>query len=334
MKTIISKQNAQVLKVSGDAKLYTANKEMVLQAGDQIIAGEVVFFSDSGVVNVQYADGSFDVLDSKNAQEQGELSSENAANLFAQLNEAGSEESITDDIAAIQALIEAGGDISDLPATAAGNSQNDGGTSFVSIERSAQETIAQAGFDTNTFESDTALLDQQASRDEIILDQTIESSLEVDFTINNQNATSTITGTAEGVLPGSVLNITVTDVNDNTVTVDNVIVGSDGSYQIDNVDLNNLSDGQIRVDASVEDVNSVVVSALANQTLDTTAPFVGDGTNTITVGGAEDGFINQDEVDETDLGLVIEPGASIEELVITGPNGGTVTVPVDGTVLG
>ncbi|MDP2562072.1 retention module-containing protein, partial [Psychrobium sp. 1_MG-2023] len=334
MKTIVSKQNAQVLKVTGDTKLYTANKEMPLQAGDQIIAGEIVFFADGGAVNVQYADGSFDVLDSKNAQEQGELSSENTVNLFAQLNETGSEESITDDIAAIQALIEAGGDISDLPATAAGSSQNDGGTSFVSIERSAQETIAQAGFDTNTFESDTALLDQQASRDEIILDQTIESSLEVDFTINNQNATSTINGTAEGVLPGSVINITVTDENDNTVTVDNVIVGSDGSYQVDNVDLNDLSDGQIRVDASVEDVNSVVVSALANQTLDTTAPFVGDGTNTITVGGAEDGFINQDEVDETDLGLVIEPGASIEELVITGPNGGTVTVPVDDIVIG
>ncbi|WP_298441142.1 VCBS domain-containing protein, partial [uncultured Ferrimonas sp.] len=54
-----------------------------------------------------------------------------------------------DEISAIQQLLEQGGDLDELPATAAGNTEAEGSDSFVSVSRTGAETIAQAGFETS-----------------------------------------------------------------------------------------------------------------------------------------------------------------------------------------
>ncbi|MDP2562985.1 hypothetical protein, partial [Psychrobium sp. 1_MG-2023] len=139
------------------------------------------------------------------------------------------------------------------------------------------------------------------------------------------------------VEPGaSIEELVITGPNGGTVTVpvDDIVIGEGGVVEIPGLDLSGLGEGELTITGKIKDPAGNVGELTEKVIKDTIAPNPDDGKNSLEIGGGEDGFINKDEIGDTDLGLVIEPGASIEELVITGPNGGTVVVPVDDIVIG
>ncbi len=145
-------QDAIVINLVGQLKAKDGQGNIrELTIGDLIEEGEQLIFSATAQFNLQMADGSI-------INEQNIIPPEPEQALPDDLQQALTAESevfgIDDEIAAIQAQILAGDDPTlDLPATAAGagTGGNEGGSGFITLGRSADETLADSGYDTNGF---------------------------------------------------------------------------------------------------------------------------------------------------------------------------------------
>ncbi|WP_394391180.1 retention module-containing protein [Shewanella woodyi] len=146
----ITTQDAIVINITGQLRAKGEQGNIrELAIGDLIEKGEQLIFSATAQFNLQMADGSI-------INEQNIISPEPKQTLPDNLQQALTAESevfgIDDEIAAIQAQILAGDDPTlDLPATAAGagTGGNEGGSGFITLGRSADETLASSGYDSN-----------------------------------------------------------------------------------------------------------------------------------------------------------------------------------------
>ncbi|WP_137223416.1 hypothetical protein [Shewanella sp. MEBiC00475] len=74
-------------------------------------------------------------------------------------------------------------------------------------------------------------------------------NLTVDLVLDNANDQADITGTSQDIPTGGTVDLVLTDVDGNTIEINDVAVNADGSYSVDNVDISALVDGEITVDA-------------------------------------------------------------------------------------
>jgi copper(I)-binding protein len=132
----------------------------------------------------------------------------------------------------------------------------------------------------------------------------------------------TVSGTSTDMAEGTDVTITIEDENGDTVTT-TATVGADGNYTVD-ADISGLVDGDLTINAVAEDNNGTEQTASTNDELDTTAPGDGgDSNNSIAFG---DELINSDE--QSDIGFTgqVEDGATVNSIVISDGQGGSVTV--------
>ncbi|WFE71382.1 Ig-like domain-containing protein [Halomonas sp. M1] len=108
----------------------------------------------------------------------------------------------------------------------------------------------------NTIEADTSA----------VLDA-VESALSVNATVDNDAATLDISGSTTDVPENGVVNITITDQNDETVTAQ-ATVDADGNYSVADVDVSELTDGPLTIDAVATDNNGNPVNGSTTAELD------------------------------------------------------------------
>lgn len=131
----------RVSAVEGNAwaRFRPEGRTRALQVGDPVYTGETMVTGKHGVLAVTFLDGShFDMGSNTVMTLDKEIF--DPALLVDRLP--------TDDIAAMQAALLAGVDPAELEAAAAGVGAENEGSSFVVLERSAQRTVPEAGFDT------------------------------------------------------------------------------------------------------------------------------------------------------------------------------------------
>ena len=143
MNTFTAPQNAQVINIIGDIKLESSNKS-TLTNGDKIKAGDQLSLARGSEIVLILEDGTQQIF---YAESDGTIQTTYAdSDEIVSVTEKATDD-VLNDIEAIQALIESGEDVIDLPATAAGGTSNEG-SDFITVDRSGNETIAQAGYDT------------------------------------------------------------------------------------------------------------------------------------------------------------------------------------------
>ncbi|MFV7784823.1 retention module-containing protein, partial [Shewanella marisflavi] len=152
----ITTQDAVVVNLVGELKVKDEQGNIrEVKIGDLIQAGEQLIFSPNVKFNLEYEDGSSTTQANlmQDTLNQGETVS-NSANqgqdtAIEQLTD--TPVALDDEIAALQAQILAGEDPTlGLPETAAGagTAGNEGGSDFVTLGRTGDETLAGAGWDT------------------------------------------------------------------------------------------------------------------------------------------------------------------------------------------
>ncbi|MCG7530597.1 cadherin domain-containing protein, partial [Psychrobium sp. MM17-31] len=298
MNTLVTTQNAQIKAIIGEVKLLKNNLTSELKVGSEIVAGDNLLLSENAQVTVQYSDGRIEVIfGSDGTQFVDEAQQQSIPEAIAVADEDALPDEIEDvingvddEISAIQSQIEGNGEL-DLPDTAAGTASAGGGISFSSLDRNNDETLANTAFQSEAFTPAQASIETPEIINQEII---IVSTLDAELTIDSLSQTAQITGSTTGVLPNSPVSITLTDSQGNQLTVNNVTISQDGSFNADNIDISTLSDGQISATVNVTDVNNQSVQDLSGDELDTTAPLA----PTVTLNETnDDGFINLQEKD-------------------------------------
>uniref|UniRef100_UPI00201F9B42 retention module-containing protein n=1 Tax=Vreelandella olivaria TaxID=390919 RepID=UPI00201F9B42 len=110
----------------------------------------------------------------------------------------------------------------------------------------------------------------------------VASSITVAATVDNDTATLDISGTTQDVPAGSTVVLTITDQNGTTVDT-TATVNPDGSYSVDAVDVNSLTDGELTVVATATDNNGNTIDATDTVELDAL-----DGSLSVTLGALDD----------------------------------------------
>ena len=232
METYTNPQNAQVIDISGDVRSSLATN--LLQVGDTVESGAVLMLAKNSEITVVLADGSHQRVYSSGDELSNEILVEN-------VSVAGSEKvlenssvedadmnNIQNEIEAIQDLIASEDDV-ELPDTAAGVTSNEG-TSFVTVDRTGDETLAEAGYDTS---------EQQNSLPEIgELDVISLTSIVDDDEAVSTDEDTLITGNTLNSAQNSDLAVTGFEVNGVTYAVGStaslvegeLTLNSDGSY--------------------------------------------------------------------------------------------------------
>ncbi|QXP44978.1 retention module-containing protein [Shewanella eurypsychrophilus] len=134
MKSLITTQHGQVLIANGEITVDINGDKRLLAQGDQLPVGAALSIEENAELEIEYEDGT-------------RYSNQASASEVTSLSDI--DLSALDEIEAIQALIAAGEDPTEGPATAAGagTNGNEGGD-FVSLGRSGSETQAGSGFNT------------------------------------------------------------------------------------------------------------------------------------------------------------------------------------------
>ncbi|PKG59130.1 retention module-containing protein, partial [Shewanella sp. GutDb-MelDb] len=226
MKSIITTQAGHIQNLTGTVTATVNGTEKQVAVGELIPEGTLLSVPEDSFVEIQFDDGS---LISSNTEMTNSLSASPA-------EENVSSDTALDEIAEIQALIASGEDPTEGPDTAAGNSNggNGGSSGFLSVSRSANETIAASGFTT-------------AGADQAQFTETRDIDLSVDnipsILVNDSNSI-----TEDGIATGNVLDndadgddaLTVVSFEVNgqsltagtTVELDggSLVINEDGSY--------------------------------------------------------------------------------------------------------
>ncbi|WP_085299801.1 Ig-like domain-containing protein [Cognaticolwellia mytili] len=193
MQNYINSKDAQVTMVKGAISTdSTVNK--TLQVGDIVEAGARLVLSKNSEILLSFDDGSQQRVYNASNELDGAVSVEIIpANEPLVAFENIDINNIQNEISAIQDLIDSGEDI-EGPETAAGLVANEG-TSFVTLNRVADETIAQAGYDTTEQANATILV----SDPESLLTNLPTPSLDL---LDNDEAIATLEDT---IIAGNVL---------------------------------------------------------------------------------------------------------------------------------
>ncbi|WP_445011736.1 Ig-like domain-containing protein [Vreelandella stevensii] len=290
---------ATVIAISGQAWARDEDGNLrELRIGDVIQEGETLITSADGRVELDFADGT-----GANVVEGGqEVAVTPELNTDAIVATDASAQD--DDLEALLAALEdEDGDLLDLlDATAAGagaGGGGGGGSSFVRVARIAEETDPQSfntdggleGAEFVEFDGGaTATATAAADDTDADADVDIDSDITVSVTVDNGDATLDISGTSTDVAAGSVVTITITDQNDNTVTT-TATVGADGNYVVENVDVSDLTDGPLTIEASTTDNNGEPVTNSTSAVLDavesalSVEASVNDAAATISING-------------------------------------------------
>ena len=136
MKKVVITQSGEVLLASGEIKVEVNDVLENVTQGKQVQAGSILFIEDSAELNIAYEDGTVFY--------QGEIEQ------IVDDNEVSDVLSVNAEISQLQDLISDAQDLTtQLPETAAGSGvNNEGGSDFISVGRTGDETIAEAGYST------------------------------------------------------------------------------------------------------------------------------------------------------------------------------------------
>ena len=264
-------QDAVITNLVGqlEAKDETGNVRDVT-IGDVVKSGEQLIFSPEAQFTLQMADGTL-------VNEQSILPPDPDITLPTSIQQALTTEStestdfgsVDDEIAAIQAQILSGDDPSiDLPATAAGDGTggNEGGSDFITLGRSGDETIADSGYDTEGFTATAApTVDETVLTDTTppILTITLDENITDDDVINAAEAQQNIaiTGVVTGEFNiGDIVTLTINGAN-YTGPVD---VNGQFSILVSGADL--VADPDSVIDASITTTDTAGNSSSATDT--------------------------------------------------------------------
>ncbi|MGN5063974.1 retention module-containing protein [Aeromonas sp. 6P] len=246
-------QGVTVTQLKGQIYLVAEDgSRKLLAEGDVLPKGAVIMSPDGA--SFMGGGQSFTV---QPASEQSEPAEEGDAPQLAQNGAAGT----PDDISALQQAILGGADPTQaFEASAAGGAPAAGGGGiggvagasgnggFVTIDRTGDATIAEAGFDTDNPADTAPIGDALGGEDDILFDG-VPPSITVNAPDNTNDTTPTITGTTDAPA-GSTVTLVVTDANGNQQTL-TAIVQPGGSYSVDVT--TPLAEGSYKVDASVTD---------------------------------------------------------------------------------
>ncbi|WP_283130577.1 Ig-like domain-containing protein [Enterovibrio norvegicus] len=309
--------NAEILFISGLASLVKAGEKQPLKVGALLNSGDTINVDEGTLIEFQGNDGSLSAVVS------GGISS-----LAALLNNQDLTDEAKDKIQGIVDTIELGQDptLNEDNATAAGSTLlSSGSNGFFVLSRSANETIANAGYDTVSYIDPLSSLDAR-EEDSTSLFSTPVINLNVDDLTNDN--TPTIFGQTN-ILPGSIVQLTITDSLGNVQTL-TATVNEDGSFSIEIP--NPLPDGSFSITATFTDSQGNSVSATADGMVDTLAPGQGAGPNGTDESPLVDipeasGGVGEDELSDGITVLVTpptgtEPGDTIVVTVIN-PDGST-----------
>ncbi|MBL0458800.1 retention module-containing protein, partial [Aeromonas enteropelogenes] len=314
-------QGVTVTQLKGEIYLLAADgSRKLLAEGDVVPKGAVIISPEGG--SFLGGEQQFTLSPAEEPREQVQ----EAETLLAQNGTAGA----PDDINALQQAILGGADPTQtFEASAAGGAPAAGGGvggvagasgngGFVTIDRTGDTTISQAGFDT-TYNTNAEPPRDALGGEDQTFDLTAPS-ISVVAPDNSKDTTPTITGTTDAV-PGSTITLIVTDANGKQQTL-TATVQPDGSFSVDVVVP--LPEGGYDVTASVTDPAGNTSTATDNGSVDVTAPVITvvapDNTNDTTpnITGTTDAA----------------PGSTIT-LVVTDANGQqqtlTATVQPDGS---
>ena len=224
MKSLVTAQHGQVLLANGNVTIEIANGKQSIAPGEQLPKGSTLYIEDGAEVEIAFEDGTTYSNLSSGSQDSEEAITD-------------TDLSALDEIQALQDLIASGEDpTAGLPDTAAGagTAGNQGGTDFISLSRSGDETIASSGFATDG-----------SSQSEFSADGNIDESV-----IDNPSELidDTITIDEDGVATGNVLDndsdvdsdlsVITFEVNGDTYSVGTevtleggtLVISEDGSY--------------------------------------------------------------------------------------------------------
>ncbi len=320
MDNFVAPQNAKITDVKGVVRV-DSNNNALLDIGDNVEAGTTIVFSKGSEVTFVFDDGSQQRVSSHTDASDETLTIESLSNNESPNNEdltanTNTQDDVLDEISEIQTLIESGDDV-ELPDTAAGGEVDNEGGDYVTLDRNADETLAEAGYDTAESNNDLPATEDTALE---------EASLPFDFSDANESVTtpentpitgnillnvSSANGTpvitnfsvngASGLTAGTTANIAdagsvVVDAN-----VGSIVVNADGSYIFTPADDFNgsvpsitysVTDGVIEVSSTLnievtpvfddadEDVSTPEITPISGNVLDNVSSV--DGPTTIT----------------------------------------------------
>ncbi|WP_299798825.1 retention module-containing protein, partial [uncultured Shewanella sp.] len=224
MKSLVTAQHGQVLLANGNVTIEIANGRQNIAPGEQLPKGSTLYIEDGAEVEISFEDGTTYSNLSPTALDSEELVAD-------------SNSSALDEIQALQDLIASGEDpTAGLPDTAAGagTDANQGGTDFISLSRSGDETIASSGFTTDG--SAQSEFSADGNVDESVIDnpsELIDDSITID---EDGVATGNVLDNDSDV--DSDLSVITFEVNGDThlagtqVTLEGgtLIIAEDGSY--------------------------------------------------------------------------------------------------------
>ncbi|WP_164718175.1 Ig-like domain-containing protein [Colwellia sp. Arc7-635] len=177
MENYTNPKNAKIINVKGEIQTGQVENSL-LQVGDNIKVGTVLNLVEGSEVILAFDDGSQHRIYSTENGLVNETLTDGAGNVAIDSSDTNS---IEDEISAIQDLIDSGVDV-DLPETAAGLVNNEG-TSFVTLNRTGDETLAQAGYDTTEQNINPAL------GNDFLANANRDTLLEINDEIEQDNST-------------------------------------------------------------------------------------------------------------------------------------------------
>ncbi|WP_026006098.1 hypothetical protein, partial [Moritella dasanensis] len=160
MITFVIPQQAQVISVNGKAEHILEQDSQSLESGYEIAAGGKIEITSGAQVILKYADGSQVIIDEHFKATDNADTPDIAMDVLDEITEASDQptpgqpqvgDDVLADIRAIQELILSDEEFIDPVSTAAGSASDGGRSSAVSVERTGDETLAKAEFETETF---------------------------------------------------------------------------------------------------------------------------------------------------------------------------------------
>jgi len=279
--------NAQVIAVTGTVSRYIDKKLLPLRIGDNVVMSDILVIDADSNITLQYSDGSI-ITYTPNDLSSFEPTTHSVNEPIVETNQS----NITGDIAAIQQTITDGNGDLELPATASGGNGNQGGISFVSLERYGNESIVSSSFLSNALSNTTAnsvenRLFNSNPQDTVIAD----FGVTIVHSIDHPNQSINLSGEVVNNGPNSLITLTITDINNATVIINNIAVDDFGNYIINGLDISTLSDGNLNIEVSVIDDNNQSSSITDSVLFDSTPPQP----PLVTINDGNDGIINTEE---------------------------------------
>ncbi|ABV38743.1 putative outer membrane adhesin like protein [Shewanella sediminis HAW-EB3] len=209
---------------NGNVTIEIANGKQTIAPGEQLPKGSTLYIEDGAEVEIAFEDGTTYSNLASAAQDSEEAITDSAS-------------SALDEIQALQDLIASGEDpTAGLPDTAAGagTAGNQGGTDFISLSRSGNETIASSGFATDG--SSQSEFSADGNLDESVIDNPSELIDDTNTIDEDGLATGNVLDNDSDV--DSDLSVITFEVNGDTylagteVTLEGgtLVIGEDGSY--------------------------------------------------------------------------------------------------------